>query len=140
MRKRAAGLGLEVSEQGIFDGKGRRLGGATEEDVFRAAGLPFIPPELREGALVISSDSHYASNLANLRYGVWMARRGWAEAKDVLNTRPLPDLRRRARGRAMVALARAPGRRRTGGRGAKRASARHAAHPREGTDTVIIHD
>ncbi|MBI2891966.1 MAG: DNA polymerase/3'-5' exonuclease PolX [Deltaproteobacteria bacterium] len=41
-------------------------------------------------ALVISSDSHAANHLANLRFGVWAARRGWIEAGDVLNTRPWP--------------------------------------------------
>ncbi|MCI0571066.1 MAG: DNA polymerase/3'-5' exonuclease PolX [Myxococcaceae bacterium] len=44
--------------------------------------------------LVISSDAHHARHLENLRYGVWVARRGWAEGKDVLNTRTLPELRR----------------------------------------------
>jgi len=42
--------------------------------------------------LVISSDSHNARHLENLKYGVWVARRGWVEAKDVLNTLPLPKL------------------------------------------------
>jgi DNA polymerase (family 10) len=51
----------------------------------RAAGVP----------VVISTDAHDAAHLANLRYGVWVARRGWLEAKDVLNTLPLPELRRR---------------------------------------------
>lgn len=42
---------LKVSEYGVFDGKsGKRVAGATEEDVYRAVGLPFIPPELREDA------------------------------------------------------------------------------------------
>ncbi len=50
LRTRAVKLGLKVSEYGVFDREGRRLGGATEEEVFRAVGLPFIPPELREGA------------------------------------------------------------------------------------------
>jgi DNA polymerase (family X) len=47
--------------------------------------------------LVISSDSHNARHLENLRYGVWVARRGWVEAADVLNTLPLSELRRRFR-------------------------------------------
>ena len=47
--------------------------------------------------LVISSDSHNARHLENLRYGVWVARRGWLEAEDVLNTLPLSDLRRHFR-------------------------------------------
>jgi DNA polymerase (family 10) len=46
-------------------------------------------------SVVISTDAHDATHLANLRYGVWVARRGWLEAKDVLNTLPLPELRRR---------------------------------------------
>ena len=50
LRTRAVRMGLKLSEYGVFDRKGRRLGGATEEEVFRAVGLPFIPPELREGA------------------------------------------------------------------------------------------
>ncbi|MDE3151670.1 MAG: DNA polymerase/3'-5' exonuclease PolX [Gemmatimonadota bacterium] len=39
--------GLKINEYGVFRGK-KRLGGAGEMDVFRAVGLPFIPPELRE--------------------------------------------------------------------------------------------
>ncbi len=45
--------------------------------------------------LVISSDAHHATHLANLKYGVWVARRGWLEAKDVWNTLPLPELEQR---------------------------------------------
>lgn len=42
---------LKVSEYGVFDGRsGKRVAGATEEDVYRAIGLPSIPPELREDA------------------------------------------------------------------------------------------
>jgi DNA polymerase (family X) len=36
--------------------------------------------------VVISTDSHVAGNLAFIRYGVTMARRGWLEKKDVINT------------------------------------------------------
>ncbi|HEY3449966.1 MAG TPA: helix-hairpin-helix domain-containing protein [Myxococcales bacterium] len=50
VRTRAVHRGLKLSEYGIFDREDRRLGGATEEEVFRAVGLPWIPPELREGA------------------------------------------------------------------------------------------
>ncbi len=42
--------------------------------------------------LVISSDAHAADQLANLRYGIWTARRGWLEATDVLNTMPCESL------------------------------------------------
>ncbi len=36
---------------------------------------------------VISTDAHHPKHLANLNYGVRMARRGWLEAGDVLNTK-----------------------------------------------------
>jgi DNA polymerase (family 10) len=49
IRERAKELGLKVSEYGVFRAKDeKRLSGADEEDVFKAVGLPFIPPELRE--------------------------------------------------------------------------------------------
>ena len=50
LRTRAMRRGIKISEYGVFDRAGRRLGGAEELDVFRAVGLPFIPPELREGS------------------------------------------------------------------------------------------
>ena len=46
-----------------------------------------------EGVLVsINSDAHSRLDFANLVYGVDQARRGWLEARDVLNTRPLAEL------------------------------------------------
>ena len=50
IRTRAVHRGVKLSEYGVFDRAGRRLSGAREEDVFEAVGLPWIPPELREGA------------------------------------------------------------------------------------------
>jgi DNA polymerase (family 10) len=38
---------LKINEYGIFRGE-RRLAGATEEDVYKRVGLPYIEPELRE--------------------------------------------------------------------------------------------
>jgi DNA polymerase (family 10) len=49
LRELARRLGLTISEYGVFDERsGARVAGATEEDVYRAVGLPWIPPELRE--------------------------------------------------------------------------------------------
>lgn len=66
VRKEAVNRGLRVNEWGVFrvpegekvdpeeaPGKvdpkrGERIGGRTEEEVFDAVGLPWIPPELRE--------------------------------------------------------------------------------------------
>lgn len=39
--------GLKINEYGVFKGE-TRIAGETEESVFQAVGLPFIPPELRE--------------------------------------------------------------------------------------------
>lgn len=40
---------LKVSEYGVFNEKtNQRVAGRTEEEVYGAVGLPFIPPELRE--------------------------------------------------------------------------------------------
>ena len=48
-----------------------------------------------EGVLVaINSDAHGRDEFANLRFGIGQARRGWLEAGDVLNSRPLAELRK----------------------------------------------
>ncbi|MBN1120162.1 MAG: DNA polymerase/3'-5' exonuclease PolX [Anaerolineae bacterium] len=39
--------------------------------------------------LTISTDAHSPAGLSNMHYGVATARRGWVEAKDVVNTWPL---------------------------------------------------
>ena len=41
--------------------------------------------------IVINSDSHSKEDLANLKYGIITARRGWLETEDVLNTLKLED-------------------------------------------------
>jgi len=47
-----------------------------------------------EGVRVaISSDAHSVQDFDNLRYGVGQARRGWLERDDVLNSRPLKEMR-----------------------------------------------
>ncbi|TYP49820.1 DNA polymerase/3'-5' exonuclease PolX [Thermosediminibacter litoriperuensis] len=42
--------------------------------------------------MVINTDSHELEGLKDMRYGVWVARRGWLEKRDVINTLPLPRL------------------------------------------------
>lgn len=39
--------GLKINEYGVFRGE-RYIAGRSEEEVYRAVGLPYIPPELRE--------------------------------------------------------------------------------------------
>ena len=41
--------------------------------------------------VAISTDSHNAGNLSLIRYGVKMARRGWLEKRDVINTLPVGE-------------------------------------------------
>lgn len=42
--------------------------------------------------LTIDTDAHSVDDLALMTYGIRTARRGWAVADDVMNTRPLADL------------------------------------------------
>jgi DNA polymerase (family 10) len=47
-----------------------------------------------QGVLIsINSDAHSTADFGNLRFGIGQARRGWLEAKDVLNTRSLTQLK-----------------------------------------------
>jgi len=62
--------------------------------------------------VVISTDSHSSANLAFIRYGVTMARRGWLEKHDVINTLPTAEF--------LAALRTKPG-----------AARERAAHPRK---------
>ena len=41
--------------------------------------------------LVIDSDAHSTNHIRFLDFGIAQARRGWAEKKDVINTRPLKE-------------------------------------------------
>ena len=47
LRRMAQERGLKISEYGVFRGE-ERAAGRTEEEVYAAVGLPWIPPELRE--------------------------------------------------------------------------------------------
>jgi DNA polymerase (family X) len=65
--------------------------------------------------VVISTDSHNAANLSFIRYGVTMARRGWLEKHDVINTLPTEQF--------LGALRAKPGARRTTSSGRKKRAA-----------------
>ncbi len=47
VRRIAQQKGLKVNEYGVFRGE-KSIAGRTEKDVYKAVGLPWIPPELRE--------------------------------------------------------------------------------------------
>ena len=44
LRERARRMGLKVNEYGVFDSDEKLVAGASEEDLYRALGLPFIIP------------------------------------------------------------------------------------------------
>jgi DNA polymerase (family 10) len=76
------GVALEINSQP------HRLDlGDTRARLAREGGVP----------LVVSSDAHAIAGLEGLRWGVQVARRAWAAAGDVLNTRDLDDMVRRLR-------------------------------------------
>jgi DNA polymerase (family 10) len=51
----------------------------------------------RGAKFTISTDAHHPKHLANMRFGVTTARRGWLEAADVLNTLPVEEFARAVR-------------------------------------------
>ena len=42
--------------------------------------------------MIINTDAHQKEQLSQIKYGVFQARRGWAEKKDVINTNSVGDL------------------------------------------------
>jgi DNA polymerase (family 10) len=50
LRERAMALGLKLNEYGLFTIEDdHRVAGETEDEIYKALGLEFVPPELREG-------------------------------------------------------------------------------------------
>ncbi|OGZ70650.1 MAG: DNA polymerase III [Candidatus Staskawiczbacteria bacterium RIFCSPHIGHO2_12_FULL_38_11] len=58
-RKIAIDKGLKLSEYGVFKGS-KQIAGKTEEDVYKAIGLPYVEPELREDQGEIDAALHGA--------------------------------------------------------------------------------
>lgn len=48
--------------------------------------------------IAINTDAHSQDSLRDMMYGVWVARRGWLEKRDVINTLPLKELLKILRG------------------------------------------
>lgn len=48
LRERAVARGWKLNEYGLFDENEQMIAGKTEEEIYRALGLIYIPPELRE--------------------------------------------------------------------------------------------
>jgi len=69
LRQRAIRMGLKLSEYGLFRAEDdARVAGETEEGVYRALGLDWIPPELRENIGEIEmAESHTLPRLVEQR-------------------------------------------------------------------------
>jgi DNA polymerase (family 10) len=89
-----AGLDLDVTDLAVV---------AAEQDVALEVnsnparldlwGRP-VQVAVEAGApIAINTDAHSPGEFGNVRYGIHTARRGWAEAADVLNTWPIEELR-----------------------------------------------
>lgn len=61
LRGMAKARGLKVNEYGVFRGE-KQIAGRTEEEVYKALGLPWFPPELREAR----QEFEWASTTAGL--------------------------------------------------------------------------
>jgi DNA polymerase (family X) len=68
IRRRAQERGLKINEYGVFREKDdARIAGATEEEVYAAVDLPWIPPELRENRGEIeAAEQHHLPKLLEL--------------------------------------------------------------------------
>jgi DNA polymerase (family 10) len=49
----------------------------------------------KDASFIIGTDSHNSKTLSFMKYGIATARRGWIEKKEVLNTLPLKDLKKK---------------------------------------------
>jgi DNA polymerase (family 10) len=68
IRRMAQERDLKINEYGVFRGE-QRIAGDTEESVYAAVGLPWIPPELREdrGEIEAARDGTLAELIADTR-------------------------------------------------------------------------
>jgi DNA polymerase (family X) len=116
LTKRVTEAMRNPSVRAISHPKGRYIGRRPEnaldlEEAFRVAletgtalevnGLPdrldlrgeHVRAAITAGVeIVVSTDAHSVRGLANMEFAVRTARRGWATAADVLNTRPLSKI------------------------------------------------
>jgi DNA polymerase (family 10) len=90
LRELAVRRGLRINEYGVYEvATERRLGGAAEEEVYAAVGLPWIPPEIREGQGEIEAAQRGELpplvELGDIRGELHMHTR-WSDGKDTVET------------------------------------------------------
>ena len=87
LRALAMSRGWKLSEYGLFDQRGRRLAGETEEEVYHALGMDWIPPELRENRGEIeAARAHRLPHLVQLHdlRGDLHIHTNWSDGLDTL--------------------------------------------------------
>ncbi|MEX2528213.1 MAG: DNA polymerase/3'-5' exonuclease PolX [Gemmatimonadota bacterium] len=86
LRSLARDRGLKISEYGVFKEE-KRVGGATEEEIFQAVDLPWIPPVLREGrgelAAATEGGLPQLVEMADIRGDLHM-HSTWSDGKNTL--------------------------------------------------------
>jgi DNA polymerase (family 10) len=86
LREKAVRRGLKINEYGVFRVKGeRRVAGTTEEEIYAALDLPWIPPEIREdqGEMELAERGRLPRliELADIRGDLQMHTR-WSDGSD----------------------------------------------------------
>ncbi|MBI3317563.1 MAG: DNA polymerase/3'-5' exonuclease PolX [Candidatus Omnitrophica bacterium] len=98
IRSLANRLGLTVNEYGVFREKsGRRVAGREEEEVYRAIGLPWIAPELREdGGEIEAAQKNRLPRLAEMKdlKGDFHIHSDWSDGQH-----PIEEVARAVRAR-----------------------------------------
>ncbi len=102
VRRRAQERGYKLSEYGLFKGK-RRIAGETEEGLFGALGLSWIPPELREDRGEIEAAARHALPRLIEPADLLGDLHVHTEASD--GTQPLPEMVAAARARGLRYIA-----------------------------------
>lgn len=89
LREKAVKRGLKINEYGVFTVQGdRRVAGRDEEEVYKAVGLPWIPPEIREdqGEIELAERGALPTliELKDLRGDLQMHTR-WSDGSDSID-------------------------------------------------------
>ena len=89
LRKRAVGRGYKLNEYGLFDKDGKAVAGETEEAIYHALDLSYIPPELREDreeiSLAARNELPELVQLAEIRCDLHV-HTDWSDGKATLKT------------------------------------------------------
>jgi DNA polymerase (family X) len=82
LRKRAIKKGFKVNEYGIFRNK-KKVGGREEKEIYSVLGLPWIPPEIREGTKEFSFNEFDLIELEDIK-GDLHCHSNWSDGKNTI--------------------------------------------------------